>query len=258
MLAVVGTRRITPYGRAVLTDIIPAISQAGITIVSGLAIGIDAQAHRQTLNAGGITVAVLASGVDMITPPRNEPLAREILEKNGTIISEYEPGTDARPYHFPVRNRLLSGLALGTLVIEAAEKSGSLITAHSALEQNRDVFAVPGDIFRETSGGPNALIRAGAIPVRSADDILTALNVPHSSTKNTMQQNALVPRPRSPIEEKLLPHLTRSPQALDLLVRASGLSAAEVSQTLAILELVGAAERTPEGLFRITQHSTNS
>ncbi len=253
MLAIVGSRRMTTYGKSVLGELIPPLARAGITIISGLALGADGEAHKRALACGGTTVAVLPGGVDdaVIAPPSHKPLAHRMLEAGGALVSEQEPGTDVRPYHFPVRNRILSGLAIGTLVVEAAEKSGSLITAHLAAEQNRDVFAVPGDVFRETSAGCNKLIRSGAIPVRHAGDILEALNMNASPSK------AAAPlRPATPEEAAVLPHIGRTPQAIDELVRVSKLSAQTVTHALSLLEISGLVERLPGGLFRLAHRTS--
>ena len=171
--AVVGTRKMTDYGRQAAADFAGNLATSCIAIVSGLALGIDAAAHRAALDAAGATIAVLGSGVDdaNIGPPSNRPLARRILEHGGLIVSEYPAGTSAHPGSFPRRNRIISGLSRGVLVVEAARQSGSLITARCALEQDRDVFAVPGSIYWQASAGTNWLIAQGARPVESAMDI---------------------------------------------------------------------------------------
>ncbi|MDT8901278.1 DNA-processing protein DprA [Anaeroselena agilis] len=171
LIAVVGARRASAYGRNAALSLAAGLAAAGAGVVSGAARGVDSAAHEGALSAGGYTVAVLGCGVDVVYPPENGRLLARIAEQ-GAIVSEYWPGTDPLPHHFPVRNRIISGLARGVAVVEAAEKSGSLITADWALEQGRDVFAVPGSIFSATSAGANKLIKQGAKPVTAAADIL--------------------------------------------------------------------------------------
>jgi DNA processing protein len=177
-LAVVGSRRATNYGREVVRALVPELASAGLTIVSGLALGIDAEAHRSALSVGGRTVAVLACGIDQIYPPSNTAIAQEMIASGkGAIITEFPPEKPISPANFPIRNRVISGLSLGTLVIEAAEGSGTFHTVASALDQGRDVFAVPGSIFSPYSAGTAKLIEKGAKPVTRAKDILEELQV---------------------------------------------------------------------------------
>jgi len=170
-LGIVGTRKATEYGKMATRKICAGLTNSGFTIVSGLAYGVDSQAHRSCLDNGGITIAVMGTGVDQIYPPRNRELAEEIIE-TGAILSEFIPTLKAERWNFPTRNRIISGLSLGTLVIEGNRKSGALLTAKFALDQNRDLFALPGDINREQAEGPNYLIQLGAKLVTSAKDIL--------------------------------------------------------------------------------------
>jgi DNA processing protein len=174
MLAVVGTRRPTPYGRAVAEKLSAELAQAGLTIASGMARGIDSCAHRGALTAGGDTVAVLGCGVDVVYPSENRKLAEDILQK-GLIISEFPMGAVAFPQNFPVRNRIISGMSVGVLVVEGAQYSGSSITAKLAIDQNRDVFAVPGNITSKVSWGPNLLIKQGAKLVQDWNDVIEDL-----------------------------------------------------------------------------------
>ncbi|MBI2086369.1 DNA-protecting protein DprA [Candidatus Daviesbacteria bacterium] len=176
-IAVVGTRRMTGYGKIVAEQFTKGLSKAGLTIVSGLARGIDSQAHLSTLAEKGKTIAVLGSGINNIFPPENRSLAAKIVSGYGVVISEFSPDYAALPGNFPARNRIISGLSKAILVIEAAEDSGSMITARLALEQGRDVFAVPGPITSELSKGPINLIRQGAIAVSSSDEILEELGI---------------------------------------------------------------------------------
>ncbi len=172
-LAIVGTRRPTAYGRRITRRLAAACARAGIAVVSGFARGIDTEAHRAVLREGGTTWAVLGSGVDRIYPPENARLAEEVLAGGGAIISELEPGTPPRAHHFPPRNRIISGLSWGVLVVEGGERSGTSITAHAALDQGREVFAVPGPVDSPMSAGPHKLIRDGACVVRGLEDILS-------------------------------------------------------------------------------------
>jgi DNA processing protein len=176
-VAVVGSRKATTYGSGVAARIGGLLAGAGVSVISGMATGIDGAAHRGALAAGGHTVAVLGSGIDVWYPARHRPLAGTILDSGGAIVSEYPPGAAPEPWRFPLRNRIVSGLSRAVVVVEAAERSGALITARLALEQNLDVFAVPGDIERETSRGCNLLIRDGAHPLTAAVDLLDALGL---------------------------------------------------------------------------------
>ena len=174
-VAIVGTRRCTEYGRSVARSLGHAVASAGWPVISGLARGIDAAAHAGTLDAGGEGFAVLGSGVDVIYPAENRGLAAQLLERSGGLISEYPPGTPPAPFRFPARNRIIAGLSGAVIVVEAAVTGGALITARLALEQGKDVLAVPGDITRVTSEGCNLLIRDGAHPVLSAEDLMESL-----------------------------------------------------------------------------------
>lgn len=237
-LAVVGTRNPSPYGREAALRLTGPLAAAGITIVSGLALGIDGVAHTAALEAGGRTLAVLGSGVDLPYPERHRRLADQIVEQ-GALISDYPLGTPPAPANFPPRNRIISGLSLGTLVVEAGERSGALITVTFALDQGREVFAVPGHIFTRQSAGPHRLIRDGAQLVTSADEILAALQVDQISA----QHEARAELPTDPVELRLLELLSREPAHIDDLGRAAGLPAAQVAALLAMLELKGLARQ---------------
>ena len=234
-LAVVGTRRATAYGREAAAELARGLAVNGVTVVSGLARGIDTIAHRAALDAGGRTVAVLANGLDTVYPPENRGLAAEIAER-AALISDYPLGTKPRAEFFPRRNRIMSGVALGTLVIEGDVKSGAMITARLAGEQNREVFAVPGSIFSPQSRGPFELLRDGATPVGSVEHILEALNLTMIGAQ--MDFGRVAP-PATPEEQALMFALTRDPRHVDEVVRNTGLAAAQVSATLALLELKG-------------------
>jgi DNA processing protein len=234
-LAVVGTRRATVYGKQITDELVTDLARNKITIVSGLARGIDTIAHRAALDAGGRTVAVFACGLDVIYPPENEKLARDIME-NGALLSEYPLGTRPRAENFPRRNRILSGLSLGVLVTEADEGSGAIITARDALEQDREVFALPGSILSPASRGTNRLIQAGeAKLVRDSSDILEELNL--TTVARQLEMKEILPETGT--ETLLISYLGAQPSHIDEVCQRSGLPAATVSSTLAMLELKG-------------------
>jgi DNA processing protein len=233
-IAVVGTRMISDYGKQVLYEMIPSLVRAGATIVSGLAYGVDSLAHEIALEHGGKCVAVLGSGVDIIYPAAHRTLSRKILEQGGAIVSELPLGMQPLPQFFPARNRIISGLSKATLVIEAKEQSGSLITAQFALDQNRDVYAVPGNIFSENQQGTNLLISQGAYPLLSVDSLLTQLHL----------KNGDVEKPATSLtfdtpEEKLIYESLQEPRSLDELHQLKGLEISKISQLLSLMELKG-------------------
>jgi DNA processing protein len=233
-LAVVGTRRPTVYGRQVTEEIVTELARSKITIVSGLARGIDSMAHRSALEAGDRSIAVMGGGLDSIYPAENAGLARSI-NKNGALLSEYHPGTKPRPENFPRRNRIMSGISLGVLVVEAGKTSGALITAHLALEQNREVFAIPGSILSIASIGTNQLIKEGAKLVRDSGDILEELNL--TAIAEQLEIKEIIPS--SDTEALLLKKLGAEPVHIDEICRASDLPISTVSSTLAMMELKG-------------------
>jgi DNA processing protein len=237
-IAVVGTRRASSYGRQVTDRIVPDVARAGVTIVSGLARGIDTYAHRAALAAGGRTIAVLGSGLDRLYPEENRALADQIAQ-SGAVLSEFPLGTPPDAMNFPRRNRIVSGLARATLVIEADLKSGAIITATRAAEQGRDVFAVPGNIFSPFSALPHQLIREGARVVTEASDILEELHL----TAVVEQRAAREALPADPTEAALLQLLSDEPAHVDDLTRSTKLPSATVSATLTILELKGLARQ---------------
>jgi DNA processing protein len=236
-LAIVGTRKYTSYGQQAVENITKDLVKNNITIISGLALGIDSLAHLATLEAGGKTIAVLGSGLDRqsLYPSQNHYLADKIVSAGGGVISEFPLGTAPLKYNFPQRNRIISGLSLGTLVVEAAEKSGALITAAYALEQNREVFAVPGNIFSCMSAGPNKLIRDGAKPIVSAFDMIEALNL----TQATSYLDNKKIMPESEEEKKIISKLSFEPIHIDELVRLTRLDTATANSTLVIMEMKG-------------------
>jgi len=233
-LAVVGTRRPTAYGRQVAEELSTELARNGICVVSGLARGIDAIAHRAALDATGRTVAVLACGLDMVYPREHAALAREIME-GGALISDYALGTQPRGDYFPRRNRIMSGISMGVLIIEGDLKSGAMITARLALEQDREVFAVPGSIFSPQSRGTNSLIQQGAKLVSSVEDVLEELNL--KSVPQQIEMREIIET--TDTETALLRHITREPAHVDEVCRESGLPVATVSSVLAMLELKG-------------------
>lgn len=235
-VAVVGTRKMTEYGKRAAMDIAGRLAAKGVAVISGLAMGIDAAGHRACLDAGGRTIAVLGSGVEArgIYPASNRRLAESILERDGAVISEFPVGTVPFRQNFPRRNRIVSGLSSGVLVIEAPIKSGSMITAKCALEQGREVFAVPGDIYKRNSEGPNYLIRMGAHPVSCADDIMEALGLGGSESRAEAKITA-----DSEEEAALLEHLGREPLHIDRLQKLCRLDTASINSTLTMMEMKG-------------------
>ena len=233
-LAVVGTRRATVYGRQVTEEIVADLAQSRITIVSGLAKGIDSVAHHSALEAGGRSIAVFACGLDIVYPSENANLARRIMQQ-GALISEYPLGTKPRADNFPRRNRIMSGLSLGVLVVEAGETSGALITARLALEQDREVFAIPGSILSPASSGTNHLIQEGAKLVHNYSDILEELNL--TAVAHQIGLKEIIPA--SDTESLLLKQLRAEPTHIDEVCRSSGLPMPTVSSTLAMMELKG-------------------
>jgi len=233
-VAVVGTRRASPYGREVTRRLTTALARSGITIVSGLARGIDAEAHRAALRAGGRTIAVLGCGIDQVYPPEHRKLAEEVIA-HGALVSDYPLGTRPEGSNFPPRNRIISGLSLGVLVTDAGVRSGALITADFAAEQGRDVFAVPGSILARGCAGTNALIRDGAKVVLGPEDILEELNL----TMVAEQTEARQVLPADATEAALLAHMSAEPTHVDELRQQVGLPIAQVTSTLALMELKG-------------------
>jgi len=246
LLAVVGARRASDAGRTWTEKLCCELASSGIGIVSGLARGIDSAAHRGALRGGGMTWAVLGSGIDCLYPPENTQLALE-MEQSGGILSEYPPGTPPLPGHFPGRNRIISGLARGVLVAEAAENSGSLITADFALEQGREVYAVPGPVYHPHGAGPNRLLKQGAQPVTEAGDILAGFGaLPRVES-----------RPRSPLqlderEQLVWENLGTEPLACEEIAMKCGLTPQELSDILLHLELSGGVQQYPGMRFSRT------
>jgi DNA processing protein len=237
-LAIVGTRSATQYGRDAAYRLARALAEQGVTIVSGLAQGVDAAAHQGALDGGGRTIAVLGSGIDRVYPTAHVDLALRIAE-SGAVVSEFALGSAPEARHFPRRNRIISGLSLGVLIAEAPEQSGALITAISAAEQGRDVFAVPGNIFNASHTGANRLIQDGAKLVTCADDVLSELRLARTETQTRRATQRIVPEDET--EQQVLTNLNAEPLHIDDLARLTGLSIAQLSSTLTILELKGLA-----------------
>ncbi len=233
LLAVVGSRKVSSYGKEVVTKLVTPLAQAGVTIVSGLAFGVDKLAHEATLRAGGKTLAILGSGIDTagITPATHQKLGLDITQQ-GALISEFPPGSIPMAGNFPLRNRIIAGLTQGTLVIEAAEKSGSLITARLALDYNREVFAVPGSVFSPLSQGTNSLLKLGAVPVTHSNDLLRIL-LPHYKDSSIRVSSSIT----SSVEQKIIALLQTENLHINALSERSNLPIHEVSSALLILEL---------------------
>ncbi|MGK0673487.1 MAG: DNA-processing protein DprA [Halothiobacillaceae bacterium] len=249
MLTIVGTRHPTPGGALHARSFARDLAGRGLIIASGLALGIDAEAHRGALDAKGLTVAVVGTGVDRVYPARHRELAYAIVDGGGLIVSELPLGTSPHPGQFPRRNRLLAALGLGTLVVEAALRSGSLITARLANELGREVFAIPGSIHNPMARGCHALIRSGAKLVESSGDILEEL-APRLPSLLPSSPPPTVTPPELPIDHaRLLEAMGFDPVSVDDLVERSGLTAAEVSSILLILQLQGLIAPTTGGLY---------
>ncbi len=242
-VAIVGARACSGYGRTVARSLATECAAAGAVVVSGMARGIDGEAHRGALAGGGTTVAVLGCGIDRDYPAAHTELARAIMAAGGLVASEYEPGVEPAPWRFPARNRVIAGLARATVVVEARERSGALITADFALEDGREVLAVPGEITSALSSGTNALLRLGATPATCAGDVLEALGLEAREAARRV--------PTDPVAEKVLSALATGAATADELVRATGVGASELAAALAMLELAGAVV-VDEGMVRST------
>jgi DNA processing protein len=238
-VAIVGARSCSGYGARVARLLGRELAAAGLVVVSGLARGIDGEAHRGALDAGGATAAVLGCGIDRDYPRVHASLA-ERIGGTGAVVSEYPPGTEPAPWRFPARNRIIAGLCLATVVVEARERSGALITADFALELGREVFAVPGEITAALSAGTNDLLRQGAAILLSAVDVLSALGI---------EQPEAPPPPVSGAAASVLRLLSDTAYDFDALVRLSGRSSAEVAAALVELELAGLVDEA-EGIYR--------
>lgn len=233
-VAIVGTRRITPYGRQITEELASFLAGQGITVISGLARGVDAVAHSAALKAGGRTIAVLGSGVDKVYPPEHAQMAEKMMNQ-GAVVSDYAVGTPPDSSNFPPRNRIISGLSMATVVVEAGETSGALITAEFAAEQGREVFAVPGNILAPQSKGTNKLIQNGAHPLLSPQDLMQALNLTRAGEFKTARKAI----PADALEAQLLSALGAEPVHVDEIRQQTGLPIEKVSATLTLMELKG-------------------
>ncbi len=239
MIAVVGSRKMTSYGKQAAYSLSRDLAQAGITVVSGMALGVDAEAHLGALEGNGKTIAVLGSSVNdkNIGPRNNFQLSRRIIG-SGALVSDFPVETASIPAYFPIRNRLMAGLTMGTLVIEAALESGSLITARLALDFNREVFSVPGPIFSPSSEGTNELLKLGAKPVTGVRDILEELHL--EKVKEIEKARSIIPSSKE--EEIILKNISTEPTHIDKIVKLTKLKTAEVSSTLVMMEMKGMAK----------------
>lgn len=251
-VAIVGTRRATSYGRRVSEEIAAGLASAGVTVVSGLARGIDGCAHQGALRGGGRTIAVLASGVDVIYPSDHRELSERIIA-SGALVSDYPPGTKPDGPNFPARNRIISGLSRATLVIEAPKRSGALITVDFAADQGRDVMVVPGDASSSASEGSNRLLRDGARAVMSASDMLEDLGIAQSPEVELVQE-AL---PLSDEERRLVALVTATPAHLDEIVVAANMSTSQGAALMTMLELKGVVQNTGSQHYVLTRPASH-
>jgi DNA processing protein len=239
-VAVVGARACSPYGAQVARMLGRELAAAGLVVVSGLARGVDGEAHRGALEAGGLTIAVLGCGIDRDYPASNAQLSRRI-EERGLVVSEYEPGVEPAPWRFPARNRIIAGLCEAVVVVEARERSGALITADFALDEGREVFAVPGEITAALSAGTNALLKLGAAPLTSAQDVLDALGIERPQPEASVDV--------SPVAAQVLELVREAPCGADELTTRAVLDAGAVSVALTELELAGLVAAA-DGVYR--------
>lgn len=250
-IAVVGTRKATSYGREVTKKMVKGLVYSGLTIVSGLARGIDGIAHRACLEASGRTIGVLGCGLDYIYPPEHKMLAADIV-LSGALVSEYPPGTEINPGNFPSRNRIVSGLSLGVLVTEGAHKSGSKITAMQALEQNREVFAVPGPITSQMSEAPSELIQMGAKLVTNEQQIIDELNINSMGFVKKSDGKFEKPEFEDKKQEKIWEILNNGMQHIDDICREMGLTISEITTILTMMELSGLVKNLGNGEYMTT------
>ena len=249
-VSIIGSRKATAYGKWACEKFARELSKLGITIISGMAVGIDTIAHYGALKEGGRTLAILGSGVDVVYPSSNKKLYNEISD-NGGVFSEFSLGTKPYHYNFPQRNRIISGLSLGVIVIEAKEKSGSLITAHLAIEQGREVFALPGNINSIYSRGTNSLIKDGAVVLRDMDDVLEEIRELKILNKDK-KEDSIKRVNLSEDELKIIDVISENPMHCDMISYVSGLSISLVSSILTILEMKGLIKQLPGKVFTLS------
>jgi DNA processing protein len=250
-VAIVGTRNVTDYGAGIAEKFASELASHGFTVVSGLARGIDTFAHRGALRGNGRTLAICGCGLDVVYPSENKQLMADIVD-NGACLSEYPPGDQPLNWHFPARNRIISGLSQAVVVVESGAKSGALITADFALEQGKEIFAVPGNVHRMQSRGPHSIIKQGAYLAESVDDILAVLENRALPLENSEMESTFEVKPRedlSATENRLMLLLDVEPKFIDDLATSAKMSAAEVNATLVMLEIKGAAKRLPGNTF---------
>jgi len=247
-LAIVGTRKPTPYGKEIVEKFVPELVEAGLTTISGLARGIDTLVHKTTLKEGGKTVAVLGTGLDIIYPPENRDLFLKILDSGSAIVSEFPLGTRPKRENFPRRNRVISGLSQGVLVVEAGRRSGTLITAKWAQDQGRDVFVCPGNIFSEQSQGTHYLLKNGAIPVTSAEDILYHLGIEYKPLEKGKEEATSVELSQE--ERRVLECLSQYPTPFENLLAQTGFELPQLLSLLTELELKGLVKSLPGKFYQ--------
>jgi DNA processing protein len=247
-LAIVGTRKPTPYGKEIVEKFVPDLVEAGLTTVSGLARGIDTLVHKTTLKEGGKTVAVLGTGLDIIYPPENRELFWKIIDYGSAIVSEFPLGTRPKRENFPRRNRVISGLSQGVLVVEAGKRSGTLITAKWAQDQGKDVFVCPGNIFSEQSQGTHYLLKNGAIPVTSAEDILYHLGIEYEHLEKGKEEVASLEVSQE--ERRVLECLSQYPTHLENLLAQTGFDLPQLLSLLTELELKGLVKSLPGKFYQ--------
>ena len=245
-IAIVGARKMTSYGREVAEKFAGELASFGVTVISGLARGIDSVAHKASISAGGETIAVLGNGLDSVYPPENKNLADQVMDKGGALISEFPLEYPALPVNFAIRNRIVSGLSDGVIVIEGAEKSGTLLTASHAAEQGKTVFAVPGQIFSPLSKAPLFLIKNGAKMTTEVKDVLDEIDLNIKIDREKVEKFI----PTSPQEEKIVALLENEPLYLDELVRISGEKTSDISARLTIMEIKGLVKNLGGGKYK--------
>ncbi|MDQ5885729.1 MAG: processing protein [Patescibacteria group bacterium] len=241
LVAIVGSRKVSQYGRHVTASLATELAKAGVVIVSGLALGVDSIAHQAALDAGGTTIAILPCGIDKVYPSSHFHLANRILQQGGALVSEYPPGSDSpMKYQFIARNRIIAGLSLGVVITEAAQNSGSLHTAEFALEQGKEVFAVPGNITSATSSGTNNLIKNGAVPVTEVSDIYNVLGISAEATRDLY-------KPKTKHEAIILRLISQDYGNTEILQLKSSIDPINFNMTLTELELNGVIAQTSSG-----------
>ncbi len=254
-IAIVGTRKPTTYGRTIARKFAMELASLGINVVSGLALGIDAEAHRGAMDVNGYTTAVVGTGIDVIYPPENENLWKSIAER-GTILTEFPPGTPPLSHNFPRRNRIIAGLSKAVLVVEAPRKSGALITANMAAEYGKDVMAIPGPIHSSASEGTNNLIKEGAIPITSVEDILEAIKYREAVENNSATDSKHIAKPFTREKdnaqdepEKLILEILQGPMHIEEISRKAQIPTNRVLMLLTKLKIRGLVEQMPGGYF---------